>query len=67
MEIIMAHHQIAVLIGSLFDAEGDIGSDGKALLKDWMDQYLAWIKTRARDASLSLGTKASGVHPKTSE
>ncbi len=28
----------------LFDKDGNIGSDSKQFLQDWMDQYLAWVK-----------------------
>ena len=29
----------------LFDSAGNIGLDSKAFLQNWMDQYVAWIKT----------------------
>ena len=29
----------------LFDSAGNIGSDSKAFLQKWMDQYAAWINT----------------------
>lgn len=28
----------------LFDAAGNIGSENKAFLQGWLDQYLAWVK-----------------------
>lgn len=31
----------------LFDASGDIGADSKKFLQDWMDRYVAWVKTHA--------------------
>ena len=29
----------------LFDADGNIGPDSKAFLQDWLDGFLAWVKT----------------------
>jgi chromate reductase len=29
----------------LFDSAGDIGPNSKAFLQDWMDRYVAWVKT----------------------
>jgi len=29
----------------LFDQEGNIGSDSKKFLQNWMDHYVAWVKT----------------------
>ena len=31
----------------LFDAAGNIGSDSKQFLQNWMDQYVAWVKKHA--------------------
>ena len=28
----------------LFDASGNIGTDSKEFLQDWMDRYVAWVK-----------------------
>ncbi len=28
----------------LFDAHGNIGTDSKPFLQQWMDQYIAWVK-----------------------
>ncbi|HSH84985.1 MAG TPA: NAD(P)H-dependent oxidoreductase [Guyparkeria sp.] len=31
----------------LFDPSGDIGVDSRKFLQDWMDHYVAWVKTHA--------------------
>lgn len=31
----------------LFDSAGNIGTDSKAFLQKWMDQYVAWVKKHA--------------------
>jgi chromate reductase len=31
----------------LFDKEGNIGSESKEFLQNWMDQYVAWVKKNA--------------------
>jgi len=31
----------------LFDEAGNIGSDSKQFLQNWMDQYVAWVKKHA--------------------
>jgi chromate reductase len=31
----------------LFDASGGIGPDSRQFLQQWMDQYVAWVKTHA--------------------
>src|SRR5664280_1086263 len=31
----------------LFDEEGNIGSESKEFLQNWMDQYVAWVKKHA--------------------
>ena len=29
----------------LFDAAGNIGEDSKKFMQQWLDAYLAWVKT----------------------
>ena len=31
----------------LFDEDGNIGSDSRQFLQNWMDQYVAWVKKHA--------------------
>jgi len=30
-----------------FDEAGNIGTDSRAFLQDWMDRYVAWVKKHA--------------------
>jgi chromate reductase, NAD(P)H dehydrogenase (quinone) len=38
----------------LFDAAGNIGPESRKFLRDWMDRYVAWVKTHATAPSREL-------------